>query len=318
MWPVSRECQEVKGPKHSLTEILPLKTLAERSLYQTYIIWKLAKLVDLNLRNKMNWNALMICAAMGHVRSAALLVDLGAKIDQRDFNSKTALHLAIDNQHIKVVEYLLEVGANFCPVILRSVAWDRMEDMETKKTMLLNDTINKHVVCISKAFDSIVHKWCCLTSSQRYSPITPVHFMSPQSSPNIAFIINGKPSSSASSSKVLPSALTSAAAVSGAGNASTSSSRLVNQKLLFCLVGLVNYADFKPNLLMAGESLIRTVICQNQVPRSYNDSIFLLENLEPGPNELRCLVYKPTDPRRQTSAVTTVVVGHPSKHEFGK
>ena len=55
----------------------------------------------------------MVAASEGQVEVVKLLHSKGASLNNKNNNGFTALDLASENGHIKVVEYLVEEGVNF-------------------------------------------------------------------------------------------------------------------------------------------------------------------------------------------------------------
>lgn len=67
--------------------------------------------VSVNARDERLWTPLMICAAHGNEKLAALLLKIGANVHHQDSMGFTALHWAAYNGFIKVVQLLLDKGA---------------------------------------------------------------------------------------------------------------------------------------------------------------------------------------------------------------
>jgi E3 ubiquitin-protein ligase mind-bomb len=59
------------------------------------------------------YTALMLAALNNHTEIAELLVNMGkANLDRQNVNLQTALHLAVERQHIHIVKLLVREGAN--------------------------------------------------------------------------------------------------------------------------------------------------------------------------------------------------------------
>ncbi|MGE0495412.1 MAG: ankyrin repeat domain-containing protein [Vulcanimicrobiota bacterium] len=73
-----------------------------------------AVLADSNLeaRNNEGRTALLLAATTGNLKMLQLLVEAGADRDAVDHHGLSALHLAASNRHTPACRYLLEQGAN--------------------------------------------------------------------------------------------------------------------------------------------------------------------------------------------------------------
>jgi len=59
-----------------------------------------------------NMSPLMYAAREGHIETARLLLNAGARVDEVDKNDITPLFMAISNNHIDMAKFLIEKGAN--------------------------------------------------------------------------------------------------------------------------------------------------------------------------------------------------------------
>jgi ankyrin repeat protein len=69
------------------------------------------KEMDVDVADENGLTALHLASSRGHLQVAKLLLENGAKINQKGMFDKTALHLAATNGHFAVAELLLENGA---------------------------------------------------------------------------------------------------------------------------------------------------------------------------------------------------------------
>ena len=74
----------------------------------------LEKEARLNARDSEGRSPFLNAVAAGHVESARLLLKRGADISAADLLMKTCVHIAVENEHLKMLAMLLETrsGAN--------------------------------------------------------------------------------------------------------------------------------------------------------------------------------------------------------------
>ena len=87
-----------------------------------FLVEKEAKL---NVRDDEGRSPFLNAVAAGHVDSARLLLNLGADISATDLLMKTCVHIAVENEHLKMLSMLLEsrAGANN---LNKADLWDRV------------------------------------------------------------------------------------------------------------------------------------------------------------------------------------------------
>ena len=82
---------------------------------QTKLIeFLLGKEAKLNARDSEGRSPILNAVAAGHVDAARVLLKRGADISATDLLMKTSVHIAVENEHLKVLAMLLETrsGAN--------------------------------------------------------------------------------------------------------------------------------------------------------------------------------------------------------------
>ena len=82
---------------------------------QTKLIeFLLGKEAKLNARDSEGRSPILNAVAAGHVDAARVLLKRGADISATDLLMKTCVHIAVENEHLKVLAMLLETrsGAN--------------------------------------------------------------------------------------------------------------------------------------------------------------------------------------------------------------
>jgi ankyrin repeat protein len=67
--------------------------------------------VSVDAANKYHYSALLYACMKGHADVATLLLDAGAKINQRDIERSTPLHWTAVNKHVAAAEVLVSRGA---------------------------------------------------------------------------------------------------------------------------------------------------------------------------------------------------------------
>jgi ankyrin repeat protein len=68
--------------------------------------------LDPNLRNRLAWTLLMLCAMEGDTQLAELLISRGANLDSENDFGETALSLAAHGGHTSFVKMLISMGAS--------------------------------------------------------------------------------------------------------------------------------------------------------------------------------------------------------------
>ena len=78
-----------------------------------------------NIHDGEGWSPFLVTVAAGNIGPARVLLKLGADVNATDLLMKTCVHIAVENEQLKMLEFLLESRPGAAS-LYKADLWDRV------------------------------------------------------------------------------------------------------------------------------------------------------------------------------------------------